>query len=211
LSTGCTSATAPRSANKRSRRPSKEWKAGRGLGVIAWGRGGLGPASFFRQAWYGPRVVRASLLALVLAACAAGAALAGPSSSPGCSGFVTGEDEYSTVSIGGCKSSVKEIDLKFPQAAALAATYTLNGYGSTKMVSVPSRHLAANVSEAFKFKTPLPPGTRTKLERGATFSSWFEVALQELPAGERVYVTTVGTDGSRQTFYVTIVGMPYGA
>ena len=104
---------------------------------------------------------------------------------------------------------MKEIDL--PQAASLAANqYTLNGYGEQEAVAVPSRHLAANVSEAFTFKTPLP-GTRTKLDRGATFSSWFEVALQELPAGERVYVTAVGTDGSRQTFYVTIVGMPYGA
>jgi hypothetical protein len=147
---------------------------------------------------------------LVLAACVAGVALGAHASGPGCSGFVTGEDQYSTVSIGGCKIAVKEIDLKFPTAATLHPTYTLNGSGWTKTASVPSRHVAANVTEAFKFKTPLPPGTRSKLERGATFSSWFEVALQELPAGERVYTTAIGTDGSRQTFYTTIVGMPYG-
>lgn len=154
---------------------------------------------------------QALLSAAVLAACLAASAAGGRASGPACSGFATGEDQNSTVSIGGCKIAVKEIDLKFPQAVSLAGTYTLNGYGSTKAVSVPSRHMAANVSEAFKFKTPLPPGTRLKVVRGATFSSWFEVELQEQPAGERVYVTAIGADGSRQTFYVTVVGMPYGA
>ena len=157
-------------------------------------------------------MVRAFLLAVTLAACLAASATASRASGPGCSGFVTGEDYNSSVSIGGCKIAVKEIDLTFPLAVSLAPTYTLNGYGSARTVPVPVRHIAVNVSQAFKLKTPLPPGTRVKLSRGATFSSWFEVTLQPaLPAGERVYVTAIGTDGSRQTFYTTIVGMPYGA
>jgi hypothetical protein len=157
-------------------------------------------------------MVRASLSALVLAACLAGAAMGAHSSGPSCSGFVTGEDYDSSVSIGGCKIAVKEIDLRFPLAVTLSPTYTLNGYGSARTAHVPARHVAENVSQAFKFTTPLSPGTRLKLVHGATFSSWFEVVLQPtLPAGDRVYVTAIGTDGSRQTFYVTIVGMPYGA
>ena len=155
--------------------------------------------------------MRATFLAVVLAVVVAGAAAGARTSGPGCSGFVTGEDYNSSVSIGGCKTAVKEIDLSFPLDVSLSKTYTLNGYGSARTLKVPAGHIAAHVSQAFKFKTPLPPGTRTKLERGATFSSWFEVTLQPaLPAGERVNVTAVGTDGSRQTFYVTIVGMPYG-
>ncbi len=155
--------------------------------------------------------MRATALAFVLAACIAGGAAGGRAAGPNCSGFVTGEDYNSQVSIGGCRVPVKEIDLTFPLAVTLEKTYTLNGYGSAKTAPVPARRIAAHVSQSFKFKTPLVAGTAVKLERGVTFSSWFEVQLQPaLPAGERVYVTAIGTDGSRQTFYTTIRGMPYG-
>jgi hypothetical protein len=155
--------------------------------------------------------MRAFFVAVLLTACAAGAAAGAPSSGPSCSGFVTGEDYNSQVSIGGCKTPVKEIDLSFPLAVTLAKTYTLNGYGSNRTAAVPVHKIAAHVSQAFTFKTPLAAGTSSHLERGVTFSSWFEVELQPaLPAGDRVYVTAIGTDGSKQTFYTTIRGMPYG-
>jgi hypothetical protein len=138
-----------------------------------------------------------------LTAVAVGTASATRAAGPGCNAYIRGEDYNSTVDIGGCRMSVKEIDITFPQPVTVSKTYTLNGYGSTMTGRAGQRNATTTV---YRFATPLAPGsTRIIAHHGAAYSSWFAITIQPaLAAGEHVKITAVGTDGAKQSF-VTVV------
>jgi hypothetical protein len=132
-----------------------------------------------------------------------GTASAARAAGPGCNAYIRGEDYNSTVDIGGCRMSVKELDITFPQPVTVSKTYTLNGYGSSRTGKAGQRNAT---TVAYKFATPLAPGsTGIIAHHGASYSSWFAITIQPaLAAGEHVKITAVGTDGTKQNF-VTVV------